>query len=518
MNLAEIIRYWGKTRPEHPAIIFNDVVQTWAELDAESDALARGLAAQGVTKGDRVGVLMRNRPELALLIVATLKLGAISVPLNFRLLGRELEPILTDADCRVVIAEGDLASLLEPASKNLSFKVFATESAEFSDYALLLEGSGPAPIVEIDEADPAFICYTSGTTGIQKGALLTHRSVVTPGQSQVMTHGISWRDRVLCAAPLVYTGSVICVFMQLVVYPGSTMVLMSEFDPEATMDAMERHQVTAATLVPVIWERMAALPGFGGRKLADFVFAGAGGAPVSPGLLETFRAQGIPLTQVYGLTEVSGLASTLRFQDATLRPGFAGLPIVGTDIRIADSDGNTVAANEVGEILVRGAHLMDSYWNKPAESAGTLVDGWLRTGDLGLQDEEGFLKVVDRSKDMLISGGLNIYPAEIEKVLVTVDGIIDLAVIGVADEQWGEVSMVVFHTASDVATVMAALERAARENLARYKWPRHAVAMPEPLPRTFSGKIIKAALREQFPTAPAGALSIGRRAATIPAP
>jgi fatty-acyl-CoA synthase len=260
----------------------------------------------------------------------------------------------------------------------------------------------------------------------------------------------------------------------------------------------------------VIWERMAALPKFGKAKLAHFNFAGAGGAPVSLGLLERFRAVGIPLTQVYGLTEASGLASSMRYEDALTRPGFAGLPLVGTDIRIAGEDGGFAAPDEVGEILIKGPHVMKGYWRRPEATAETLVDGWLRTGDLGLQDEQGFLKLVDRSKDMLISGGLNVYPAEIERALADVEGVLDMAVIGVPDEVWGEVPMVVFHCDGDPREVASRLAVLSQERLARFKQPRHAIMNDGPLPRTFSGKLAKVALREKFDTVPDNAITLER--------
>jgi acyl-CoA synthetase (AMP-forming)/AMP-acid ligase II len=338
---------------------------------------------------------------------------------------------------------------------------------------------------------------------VQKGALLTHRSILAVGQAAVVTHGLSWRDRVLAAAPLVYTGSGISVFMQLVVYPGATMVLLREFDAELGLDAIVRHQVTACTMVPVIWDRMARLPAFTRQRLAGFTMAAAGGAPVRPELLELFHAQGIPLTQVYGLTEASGLAATMRYEDALTRPGFAGLPLVGTRIRIGDTNGSTLPAGEVGEIMVAGPHVMHSYWNRPEDTAAAIDDGWLRTGDLGLQDEDGFLKLVDRRKDLLISGGLNVYPAEIEQALAATEGVLELAVIGVPDETWGEVPMVIFRTDGDVAAVRRRLAEQAASSLARFKQPKYAVCSGEPLPRTFSGKLAKPVLRQRFPAAPA---------------
>jgi fatty-acyl-CoA synthase len=509
VNINDLVRYWGRTRPEHPAIIFGAGTQTWGELDAISDALARGLARRGVVKGDRVAILARNRLEVAWTMLATVKLGAICVPLNFRLLAAELLPLLADSAPRVVVAEAELAGLLEPAQAALGFGIFALDTSDLPAFGTLLAEGGPLPPAELADDDPAFICYTSGTTGVQKGALLTHRSILAVGQSAAITHGLSWRDRVLAAAPLVYTGSGISVFMQLVVYSGATMVLLRDFDAELGLDAIIRHRVTACTMVPVIWERMASLPAFTEQRLAGFTMAAAGGAPVRPGLLERFRAQGIPLAQVYGLTEASGLAATMRYEDALPRPGFAGLALVGTRIRIGDIDGQTQPAGEVGEIMVAGPHVMHSYWNRPEETAATIEDGWLRTGDLGLQDEDGFLKLVDRRKDLVISGGLNVYPAEIEQALAGTEGVLELAVIGVPDDTWGEVPMVVFRTDGDVPAVRRRLAEAAAASLARFKQPKYAISSDEPLPRTFSGKLAKPVLRERFPAPPAGTVLLG---------
>lgn len=508
MNINELVRYWGRTRPDQDAIIFNDAAWTWRELDAVSDALARGLAGRGVRRGDRVGILMTNKPEVAALMLATVKLGAISVPLNFRLRGNELAPMIEDAAPKIVVADGDLAGLLEEARRKTEFEIFALGGGDLPPYSDLPVEDGPVPLVDIEDTDPAFICYTSGTTGVQKGALLTHAGILSVGQSAALAHGLSGKDRVLAAAPLVYTGSGISVFMQFVVYPGSTMVLLQDFDAERALDILEHYQITATTMVPVIWERMMALPRFGKAKLADFSFAGAGGAPVRLDLLEAFRSRGIPLTQVYGLTEASGLASSMRYEDAVTRPGFSGLPLVGTDIRIAAADGGYAAPDEVGEILVKGPHVMKGYWRRPEATAETVVDGWLRTGDVGLQDEDGFLKLVDRSKDMLISGGLNVYPAEIERALAGVDGVLELAVIGVPDAAWGEVPMVVFRCDGDPRDVASRLAEVSKGRLAGFKQPRFAIVNDSPLPRTFSGKLAKAVLRERFAAVPENAITL----------
>ncbi|MFC8529905.1 class I adenylate-forming enzyme family protein [Nocardia sp. NPDC057227] len=511
MNLADLTRYWGRTRPDQQAIVFGDHVETWSEVDAITDALARGLAARGVRKGDRVAVLMLNRPELAHLMLATLKLGAISVPLNFRLTAKELAPMIEDAAPRVVVVEDALAPLLAVAAERVAFEAYAVDGAALPPYHRLLD-PGTAARVEIAPDDAAFICYTSGTTGVQKGALITHRSAIAPGLAQTVSHGFTARDRVLCSAPLVYTGSALSIFVQLVLVPGTTMVLLREFDPVIALDVLEREQITATTTVPVIWERMTTLPDFGARKLARFTYAGTGGAPVGLDLVEFYRAHGIPLTQAYGLTEASGMVATLSYADALTRPGFAGLALVGTEVRIGDPRA-PLAAGEVGEILVRGEHVMREYWNKPEATAATLAAGWLRTGDLGLQDEEGFLKIVDRSKDMLISGGLNVYPAEIERALHGIPGLVDLAVIGVHDERWGEVPMVVFHSERPAAEVVADIAAVSARELATFKRPKHALALGQPLPRTFSGKLAKPTLRQRFPLAPADAVAVAAEVA-----
>jgi acyl-CoA synthetase (AMP-forming)/AMP-acid ligase II len=505
VNLADFCRYWGTWRGEHPAIVFGDIVQSWHEVDARSDAIARGLMEQGIRKGYRVGLLMTNRPEVVHIVLAVLKVGAICVPFNFRLTPTELRPLLEDADCTVVITEENLSGLLEPAAANLSFTIFATEARNHRPYESLNIEHGPAPVVDVIENDPAFICYTSGTTGVQKGALLTHGNVIYPGQARVLLEGVTWQDRALVAVPLVYTGAIIGTFVQISLYAGCTTILEANFDPDRYLSLIERHHITCLSAVPVVWERLARTSDFYKRDISSLVHATTGGAPVSLNLLETFNKRGIPLSQVYGQTEAV-LTAMMFPHEASQRIGFAGRPLIGTQIRITSSDGRECATGEVGEILIRGPQVMREYWNKSEATAEAVVNGWLRSGDLGLLNEEGYLKVVDRTKDMLISGGLNVYPAEIERTLGAIDGILDLAVIGVPDENWGEVPLVVFHTRRDVEGVLAEIELIGQQQLAGFKRPKFALASTEPLPRTFSGKLFKPAIRKMYPRPPADAV------------
>lgn len=511
MNLAELVRYWARWRPDHTAIIHNDVRTSWAELDAKSDAVARGLHAAGVAKGDRVGLLMTNRLEAPIVTVACLKLGAIFVPLNFRLTGIELLPLLEDAECSVVVTEAKHLSQLELAKRTLPFEIFVTDSNDARPFEELVINTGAAPQEAIALNDAAFICYTSGTTGRQKGALLTHGSAMYPGMAKNLAEGLTWRDSIMVAVPFVFTGAVISCFIQFAVNAGGTMVLESDFDIDRYIHTIEKYRVSAATTVPVIWERLMRSPDFERADLSCMISAAAGGAPVSIDLIEAYKAKGISMIQSYGLTEASGLVATMHSEDAMKRIGWAGRAIVGTKIRIGDSDGNTLPFGETGEIMVKGPHVMREYWRKPDITAETIVDGWLKTGDLGAMDSEGFLRIVDRSKDMLISGGINVYPAEIERALAAVPGITELAVIGVPDSDWGEVPMLIVHANADRAQVMRAIEKEGETSLAKFKRPKHVAFIDEPLPRTLSGKVSKPTLRASFPEVPENAERLFRQ-------
>jgi fatty-acyl-CoA synthase len=501
MNIAELIRYWARWRPDHPAVIHNDRTMTWGEYDARSDAIARGLVAAGVAVGDRVGLLMTNRIEAPLLVGACVKIGAICVPLNTRLTAIELLPLLEDADCRLVATEAGLLPNLALAADRLGFAVHATGGGDARPFARLEIDGADTPDARAGLTDPAFICYTSGTTGRQKGALLTHGGAIYPGLAKNLAEGLTWRDRTLVAVPFVFTGALISCFIQIAVVAGGTMVLESDFNVDRYLDVIERHRVSAMTTVPVVWERLMRSDRFHSADLSSVVSAAAGGAPVTLDLIEAYRARGLVLIQSYGLTEASGLVATMHSDDAVRHIGWAGRAIAGTQIRIGDAQGQTLPLGETGEILVKGPHVMRGYWRKPEITAETIVDGWLRTGDVGLMDEQGFLKLVDRSKDMLISGGINVYPAEIEQALAGIDGVTEMAVIGVPDADWGEVPMVVVKAHGPRAAVVAALEARGGDTLARFKRPRHIMFIDDALPRTLSGKVSKPSLRERFPTA-----------------
>ncbi|KQZ60553.1 hypothetical protein ASD67_14605 [Sphingopyxis sp. Root1497] len=502
MNIAELVRYWARWRPEHTAVITDDVRTSWAEFDARSDAIARGLRAAGVVKGDRVGMHLDNRIEAPLLTVACLKLGAMIVPLNFKLTASEILPLLEDADCKIVVTQAKHLDRLELAASKLPFAIYSLDGSDARRFSALLIDTGPVPTETIGLNDAGFLCYTSGTTGRQKGALLTHGGAMYPGLAKNIAEGLTWRDSIMVAVPFVFTGAIVSCFIQFAVNAGGTMVLESDFDIDRYLDVIERHRVSAATTVPVVWERLMRSPGFEKADLSSMISAAAGGAPVSVDLIEAYRAKGISLIQSYGLTEASGLAATMHGDDAIAHIGWAGRPIVGSEMKIGDADGNTLANGEIGEIMVRGPHVMREYWRNPEATAATFAGDWLRTGDTGMMNDEGFVKVVDRSKDMIISGGINVYPAEIEKILSANPHIGELAVIGVPDSDWGEVPMIVASGVKDEGAALSALETDGSAQLAAFKRPRRVVFIDEPLPRTLSGKISKPTLRGLFPAVP----------------
>jgi acyl-CoA synthetase (AMP-forming)/AMP-acid ligase II len=296
--------------------------------------------------------------------------------------------------------------------------------------------------------------------------------------------------------------------MQLTVYAGGTMVLERNFDPDRILELVERHGVSVMTTVPVVWERMARSPEFADRDLSTLTSAAVGGAPVPLDLLELYRQRGVSLIQVYGLTEASGLVSALRVEDAPAHPRSAGQAIMGTTVRIGTDQDGPAEPGHVGEVLVRGANVMKEYWEQPEATAATIRDGWLCSGDLGVMDADGFITIVDRTKDMLISGGINVYPAEIERALAGVPGVVDLAVIGIRDQEWGQVPLLLLHTDGDPATPLQAIGAVAQRELAGFKRPRFAVVCERPLPRTLSGKISKPELRQRYPVLPDGAVPL----------
>lgn len=494
MNLADIVRHWGRWQPSALAIRFGERDLSWRQLDAGSDALAAGLAQRGLAEGDRIGILLGNCPEYIATAIAAWKLGAVVVPLNVRYAPPEAAFVIDDAGCRLLLTEPALAATLADVEGRVPI-------LDVSDVRALAEGQGRVPPLDLAPTHPATICYTSGTTGDPKGAVLTHGSWNAASQGWAQAIALTVEDRVLLPFPLAFTGGFAVLLFTM--WAGGRLVLEPAFDADRTLDLFEQERLTALLAVPQIHEVLAAHPRWQQVDLSSWRIACSGGASVPESLIRAIQARGVPMLQGYSLTEASAAATILPGHDALAKVGSAGLPIIHGGSAVIREDGTFCEPGEVGEILISGPQVMAGYWNNPEASAKALQNGWLHTGDMGVMDAEGYLKVVDRAKDMLISGGLNVYPAEIERLLTGLDDVIEVAVIGVPHQRWGETPMVIAHTGGKPLTAKQVLG-ACRGRLADYKMPRYLLLRDEALPRGMSGKILKRELRDQYATLPEG--------------
>jgi len=491
-------------RPDGVALRFEGASTTWAELNRRVRALAGGLHARGVAQGDRVAVLMTNRPEFIETVVAANLLGAIAVPVNFRLSPSEAAYILADSGAKVLVADGGLAPLADAARSlgdaPLACVVTGEGSVDAERYAdVLAEGAEP-PAVRIDEKDTALIMYTSGTTGRPKGAMLSHLNLLMQSFTLIRAWRIFGDDEInLCASPLFHIGAIGSVAPMLMV--GATTVIMpsGQFDAAATLDLIESEGVTSAFLVPAQWQVLCADPS-APRRARSLRTISWGAAPATVTLLERM-AEVFPHAAnvaVFGQTEMSPVTCALEAEDALRKIGSVGRPVPTVAVRIVDNDMKDVAPGEVGEIVYRGPSTMSGYWNNPEATAEAFEGGWFHSGDLVRADEEGFLYVVDRKKDMIISGGENIYCAEVENVLAAHPAVAEVAVIGVPHEKWGETPLaVIVPAAGRQAPTAEELAEWCRDRLASYKRPKGVVAVDE-LPRNASGKVLKHELRAAY--------------------
>lgn len=488
MNLAGIGRFWARWRPQQTAIRFAEHDTSWAELDQRTDALAAGLRAEGVTQGDRVALLAGNSLAWCELTMAAWKIGAVIVPVNTRFTATEVAYVVGDSGARMLFADGALWAATTQVGS-------ACVVRAIDDLGPLRRSDLATPWCDTSDHDPAFICYTSGTTGDPKGAVLTHRSFDVASQGWGQALELTPSDRVILPFPLAFTGG-LAVFL-FTYWSGATLLLEPTVDNDRLFDLFEQQRATALLAVPVIIQQLVDHPRWSGADLSSWRVACSGGAPVPPSLLKAVQARGIPMLQTFSLTEASAAAAVLPNADALIKVGSAGLPMLHARIRIADEEDRDLPSGEVGEILVAGPQVMSGYWNQVEATATTLRGGWLHTGDLGYLDADGYLYVVDRVKDMLISGGLNVYPAEIERLLTGFPGIAEIAVVGVSDAKWGETPAVVVFTggAEFDATAMAAR---CKEALADFKQPRYVTVSDQPLPRGMSGKILKRQLKAEL--------------------
>lgn len=493
-------------RPEQPALRYCGETTTWSQLSERSLRGAAALAARGVSDGDRVALLTLNHPWFVEAVFATNSLGAMAVPLNFRLAPPELDYILGDSTPSAIFVDAMLLPLLKAAPSSASIATvvvigeadLAGESDRVVAYEDFVAAQSPMELPDVSEESTALVMYTSGTTGHPKGAMLSHSNM----QAQALTciramEMFDDSDVGFLTAPFFHIAGLGSIVANFVV--GSRVVIhpLGAFDPAAVLDAYEAEGATVVFNVPMQWDLICAQPDIDQRDLKLRIISW-GAAPASDATLRAM-ARAFPdalNVAVFGQTETSPITCVLRGEDSLRKLGSVGQPIPTLQYRIVDHEMKDVPRGEVGEIVYRGPTVMRGYWNKPTETAAAFAGGWFHSGDLVKQDDDGFVWVVDRMKDMIISGGENIYCAEVENAIAAHPDVREVAVIGRPDERWGQVPVAVLSTAPDSDLDLAGLTTFLSGTLASYKMPKDVLLLPA-LPRNAGGKILKGSLRAE---------------------
>ncbi|CAJ1497538.1 AMP-binding protein [[Mycobacterium] burgundiense] len=493
----------ANTKPDEVAITYvGSESLTWLELRERVSRLAASLRGLGVSRGGRVGMVQSNEPGYLESLLAIHRLGAIAVPINFRLSASEIAYILSDCSATVALTDATLHAKTQEAAATASVTVGVEDVrkllADARTEDTIDHGGAPEP-ASADEA--VLIVYTSGTTGKPKGAVLSRENMIAQTISYLQVFS-STRDGdvSLISTPLFHIAALGAVLPNLVVGHTTIVLPSGAFDAETFLDTVEQHGVTSAFLVPTQWQDVCASPTLPQRNLPLRAIAWAA-APASLSLLRRMIQSfpGVDIVSTFGQTEMSPNTTVLRGEDATRKIGSVGKALPLVDLRIVDTEMRDVPTGEVGEIVYRGPNAMLGYWNRPKETAEAFAGGWFHSGDLVRRDEEGFIYVVDRLKDMIISGGENIYSAEIETVIAEDPRVEAVAVIGEPHARWGEVPLAIV-TAGDGSNppVAEKILELCRERLARYKCPARVLIVDE-LPRNATGKILKNVLRESIP-------------------
>ena len=508
MSIGDLVRTTAARAPDRTALIFHDQHIKYAEVDREIERAAAGFASLGIKPGDRVAVLVHNVPHFVYAYHGLLRAGAVMIPLNTMYTSEEVSYILSDSDARAVVVAEPFAATVEGLRYTLPMLehvIVAGSQAPIGTmtWEQMLGRSGEAPAVTPGDDDLAVIAYTSGTTGKPKGAMLTHGNLAANldqmAEAPQLAEGAD--DVVLLALPMFHIYA-LNVILGLTLREGAAAVLMERFDALASLDAVEKHRVTILFGAPPMFIAWLNTPGVDRYDLSSVRLAVSGAAPLPGQVLEDFRRRlGVTIWEGYGLTETAPAVTSNAMGDRA-KPGSIGKPLPGVEVRIVDTSGEDVEDGDPGEILVRGPNVFKGYWRQQEASDEAIREGWFRTGDVGYADEDGYIFLVDRKKDLIIVSGFNVYPREVEDALYRHPKVADAAVIGVPNPYTGEgVKAFVVLKPGESATEEDIVDFC-RRYLARFKCPG-VVEFVKELPTLPTGKVLKRALREQTAESPA---------------
>jgi fatty-acyl-CoA synthase len=504
MNIGFMLRRLAEEKGSKEGIIFEDKRYTYGEFNSRVNRLANALLDMGIKKGDRAALLNFNCSQYLEVYFATAKLGIILVTLNYRLIGKELQYILEDSKPNILFLGEEFYDTIKPLQGSHPYIKYYVHMGEkkvsrMLDYeALLMKYPDNEPSVEVTLNDNQLIIYTSGTTGYPKGALITHSNTFWTCFNQLLLFkDLKEEDSTLVVSPLYHCGAQ-NDFTMPILQLGGKIVIMKRVEPVRIAEIIQEEKITTALLLPTLLHMVFQLPNLYDYDFSSLRYVMTGGAPLPEVTIENFyRRMGYHINQVFGLTEGTALTTILALEDAARKKGSAGKPLFYVDLKIVNDQDEEVPCEKVGELIQKGPTVMKGYWNNPKATAETVKEGWLHTGDLAKVDKEGFVYIVDRKKDMIISGEENIYPAEIEQVLYSHPKIQEAAVIGVPDEKWGEsVKAVVVCKPGEKLTEEEVIAFA-KQHLASYKKPKQVVFIDQ-LPRNASMKVLKKELRQKY--------------------
>ena len=504
IDLASILSRVCERAGNLPAITYEGETRTYKDLNERILQLAAHFEDRGVRKGDRIGYVGQNHPAFLETLFAAATLGAIFVPINFRLTGSELKYIVEDAGLHHLVYDGFMQDTVDKIQDNLSCQNYLTieiDTSQWPSYEAITKAKRTLEHRSIPAADDiAFIMYTSGTTGRPKGVMLTHANIFWNDVNITYIED-TLGPVVLTCCPLYHIAGLSCTALASL-FRGTHQILHRAFDPAAVMRDIATYRVNTSLCVPAMLLFISQHEDFATSDLSSLKAMMSGGAPVPAPLIKTFQNKGVPFYQVYGLTETAPYALINAASDSLRKPEASGKPVFFCQVKVTDSEGRELGVGEKGEICIKGPNVMAGYWHKPQATAEAITpDGWFKSGDIGYKDDEGFFHINDRKKDMVISGGENVYPAEVESILYEHPSVREIAVIGMPDEKWGEAVTAVIALNNGQTLTLAELRSFCDGKLANYKIPLRLYEI-ESLPRNPSGKVLKYQLREYFTTTP----------------